>query len=274
MPKIESTELTDCQRREVEYHEEHAKKNQTLLTTPFSWDVLQNPSRRWWNAYWQMYAFLKNCELKDKHVLIVGCGFGDDALRIAKLGAKVSAFDLSTDALAIARALAKREGLSINFDAMPAESLRYVDAQFDYIVARDILHHVDIPRAIAEIVRVAKSNAVFVVNEIYSHSITEHIRRSSLVEKLLYPRMKRAIYGSDKPYITEDEKKLTEIDLQQVTEPLQARMLDKHFNFLVTRIVPDRYPLASKMDRILLILLKPVAHYLAGRVLFAARITK
>jgi 2-polyprenyl-3-methyl-5-hydroxy-6-metoxy-1,4-benzoquinol methylase len=33
---------------------------------------------------------LKKCDLRGKDVLVVGCGFGDDALRIAKLGANVT----------------------------------------------------------------------------------------------------------------------------------------------------------------------------------------
>ena len=52
-----------------------------------------------------MYEYLVNCGLMDKRVLVVGCGFGDDALRLAKLGAKVNAFDLSPDSLEIARSL-------------------------------------------------------------------------------------------------------------------------------------------------------------------------
>ena len=232
------------------------------------------PGRRWWNAYWGMYEYLVNSNLKDKDVLVVGCGFGDDALRIAKLGARVSAFDLSPDSLQIARELAKREGLEIAFDEMPGEQMRYMDDSFDYIIARDILHHVDIPLTMKEIVRVARPGAVFVVNEIYSHSITDKIRHSSLVEKVIYPRMFRLIYGPGKPYITEDERKLSEHDLRVITDHLQPRQFMKYFNFVVTRLVPDSYELLCKVDRMLLRIMKPIAPFLAGRVLFSARIKK
>lgn len=268
------TELTDRQQRELDYHRERAKEHQQILDTPFSWEVLTEPSQRWWNAYWAMYEYLLSCELTGKRLLVVGCGFGEDALRLAKLGAQVSAFDLSPDSIAIASELAKREGLSIDFGIMPAETMSYADASFDYIVARDILHHVDIPATMQEIVRVAKPNAMLVINEIYSHSITDKIRHSWLVEELIYPRMRRLIYGPGKPYITEDERKLTEIDIQQITRPLQAPVLEKHFYFLVTRIIPDRFDWVSKLDRLALRLLKPIAHILAGRVLFCAPIAK
>jgi ubiquinone/menaquinone biosynthesis C-methylase UbiE len=268
------SDLTDRQQRELAYHLAHAKERQHVLDKPFSWDVLQNPARRWWNAYWEMYAYLKRCDLADKSVLVVGCGFGDDALRIAKLGANVTAFDLSPDSLDIARALAKREGLKIAFDEMPAERMRYQDASFDFIIARDILHHVDIVPTMREIVRVAKPGAMFVVNEIYSHSFTDKLRRSALVEKIIYPRMQRLIYGPGKPYITEDERKLSESDLKEIVSPLKSIEFEKHFNFVVTRLIPDRFGFLNKADAALLALLHPFGRFLAGRVLFSARIEK
>ena len=152
-------ELTERQRNELEYHREHAREKAALLNEPFSWDVLDRPARRWWNAYWQMYAHLDDLRLKGKRVLVVGCGFGDDALRLAKLGADVYAFDLSPDALLIARALANRERLAIAFDEMPAETLKYEADFFDCVVARDILHHVEIPLSLSEMCRVAKPEA-------------------------------------------------------------------------------------------------------------------
>ena len=274
MPESLKSELTDRQQREIDYHREHAKEHQRIIASPFSWDVLQHPGRRWWNAYWQMYAYLISYDLKGKRVLVVGCGFGDDALRLAKLGADVYAFDLSPDSLQIARDLAAREGLQIAFDEMPAERMQYQDSTFDFIVARDILHHVDITPTMHEIVRVAKPDALFIINEIYSHSITDKIRHSSLVERILYPRMRRIIYGSEKPYITQDERKLSEHDLEKVTTLLQPLQLEEYFNFLVTRILPDRYEFLAKADRLLLRLLRPMASLLAGRVLLAARLSK
>lgn len=221
-----------------------------------------------------MYEYLVNCDLQDKHVLVVGCGFGDDALRLARLGAKVSAFDISPDSLQIAKALALREGLEINFEEMPAEKMSYQDSSFDYILARDILHHVDITKTMGEIVRVAKPDAIFLVNEIYSHSFTDKIRHSALVEKIIYPKMRRLIYGPGKPYITEDERKLSESDLQQIMLPLQQRLFTKYYNFFVTRVIPDRFDAVAKLDRLLLRLLHPMGHLLAGRVMFSARILK
>jgi ubiquinone/menaquinone biosynthesis C-methylase UbiE len=267
-------ELTERQKNEIAYHREHARENTAILNKPFSWDVLDRPSRRWWNAYWQMYTYLTDLQLTGKSVLIVGCGFGDDALRLARMGARVCAFDLSSESLAIARTLALREGLAISFEEMPAENLQYESSFFDLIIARDILHHVDIPAALQELRRVAKPEALLVVNEVYSHSLTNLIRHSSLVERYLYPRMLRFIYGSEKPYITHDERKLDERDIRVVRGAMQRLDLEKYFNFLVTRIFPDRYDLLSKIDRGILIMLNPIGHLLGGRVLLSGPIVK
>lgn len=269
-----NSELTDRQQREFDYHRKHALHHQRVLSEPFSWDVLHNPSRRWWNAYWQMFAYLQTLNLNGMTVLVVGCGFGDDALRISKLGANVSAFDLSPDSLEIAKAIALRERLAIDFQEMPAEKLIYPDSAFDIIIARDILHHVDIPLAMKEIARVAKPGALIVINEIYSHSITDRVRRSRLVEKFIYPSMQKFIYGTSKPYITQDERKLTENDLDLVRMHLQEPVFFRYFNFIVTRILPDRIDLFAKMDQILLRILRPIGHLIAGRVLFSAQVKK
>lgn len=266
--------LTQRQQREQDYHREHAKAFDKILDQPFSWDVLNNPQRRWWNAYWAMFAHLQRCDLKGKQVLVVGCGFGDDALRLAKMGAHVTAFDLSAESLQIAQRLALREGLQINFAQMPAEQMRYADNSFDCVLARDILHHVDIPQTMQEILRVAKHDALFVVNEIYSHAWTEKIRRAAVVDKLLYPRMRGLIYGPGKPYITADERKLSEGDLRLITQDLQACEFVRHFNFVVTRLVPDRFDALAKIDHMFLRLFKPLAPLLCGRVLMAARFAK
>ena len=95
-----------------------------------------------------------------------------------------------------------------------------------------------------------------------------------MVEKIIYPRMQRFIYGAGNPYITENERKLNELDIQEISKPLEPLKLNKFFNFLTTRIVSDRYRTLSKIDRILLIMLRPLGHLLAGRILFSGHISK
>jgi len=220
-----------------------------------------------------MYTVLLKHPLRGSRALVAGCGFGDDAFRVSKLGADVSAFDLSPDQLEIARDVARREGLTIDFQEMPAEDLTYDDDVFDYVIANDILHHVDLPVAVKEIRRVSKGGALVVGNETYSHSCTDRLRRSRLVENYLYPRMKNFIYGGEDPYITRDERKLTEEDVRILREHL-SDLTCAYFNVISTRLLPERFTLMCKADRVLLKVLAPVAHLLGARVVFTGKVTK
>lgn len=274
MEQLENA-LTERQQKELEYHREHyAGQHSDILSRPFSYDVIHARTRRWWIHYWAMYDFILGQSLNGKRVLVVGCGFGDDALRLSKLGADVYAFDLSPEALAIARELAAREGSSIDFRQMTAEKLEYESDFFDCIVARDILHHVDIPQTMREVVRVSRKGALFVVNEVYSHSVLDRIRHSRIVERYLYPRMQSIIYEGEKPYITEDERKLTEWDVGQVVACLERLQMEKHFNLFVNRVIPSKYTILYKIDRAMLVMMRPIARLLAGRIMFAGAVRK
>jgi ubiquinone/menaquinone biosynthesis C-methylase UbiE len=260
--------LTPRQQRELEYHRE-ASAGVHLLDDPFDYTVAEQPSRRWWNQHWAMYTELRRLAPAGKRVLVVGCGYGDDALLLARLGAHVDAFDLSDDSLAIARRLAAREGATIDFRQMTAERLDYADASFDLILCRDILHHVEIPEAMREIRRVARPGAIFVANEVYSHSWTERVRRSAFVQGWLYPRLKRVIYGDTKPYITADERKMTESDMALVED---AVVVGRRvwFDLAAGRLFPNSLTLLTKFDTLALRVLP--GRWLAGRAIVVGRL--
>jgi ubiquinone/menaquinone biosynthesis C-methylase UbiE len=264
-----TVELTERQRREIEYHQSFASQHaQDVLREPLDYGMLKG--RRWWNQYWEFFYALRSIGLTEKRVLVVGCGMGEDAIRIARMGARVDAFDLSPDVLAVARQLARREGVDVTFTEAPSERLPYEDGSFDVIVMRDIMHHVDIPVTVNELVRVSKPGATWVVSEIYSHSWTDVVRRSWLVDKVLYPAMQNFVYDG-KVYITEDERKLTEKDLREVVAPLYVTSR-KWFCLFLNRLFPDKVRLLSKMDRVLLEALGPLGAWLAGRVILTGRL--
>ena len=277
--EMEKDILTERQNREIEYHKEYFKqfelnKEQMISNDILLDDVIFSPRRRWWNGYWSMYTYLLHCNLKNKKVLIVGCGLGKDAFRISKLGADVYAFDISPEIIAIAKKINSQENLKIEFQQMSAENLQYESNFFDYILANDILHHVDIPQAISEIVRVAKKDAVIIIHEIYTHSYLDKIRYSKLVTKYLYPAMQSFVYQTKNPYITKDERKMSEKDIQIILEKIEKILLKKYFYFLVKRIFPDKYIFLGMLDKILLSLLFPLGFLLAGRILLAGKIKK
>jgi len=268
--------LTARQLSELEFHRGHAASRHELIDTPVATDILGRQARRPWNAYWSMYDAIIAAVPAGKAVLVPGCGFGDDAIRLAMLGARVSAFDLSPESLDIAQARAARAGLehAIDFRQMPAEDLSaYGDDSFDLVVFVDILHHVDIAPAILEIARVTRPGGRVIGDELYTHSLLQRVRESAVVEKLAYPLMRRWIYNGAEPYITPDEHKIDEAELALVLGVLDKPSVD-FFGMAEGRLFPSRMVAASKIDRAVLRRAGPAARRLGSRVVFSGAVRK
>lgn len=267
-------DLTERQRREYEYHRERAYAlADTKAAEPIAMDVLQPDRRRWWNAYWFTYTCLLGMDLRGKRVLIPGCGFGEDAVRLAAMGAQVYACDLSVESLDIARRRAGSLADRIQFDSFACEDMRYPDNFFDMVLFLNMLHHVDIPRSIEETIRILRPGALVVGNELYTHSWIQKVRDSALVSRGLYPRMRRYIYGTEDPYITEDEHKIDERELDLILSRLQSPKLD-YFALFSGRLVPVHWHGPARIDRLALMALGRFGRVLAGRVLFMGTVGK
>ena len=90
-------------------------------------------------------AFAEFDRWKDKSVLEIGCGIGTDTINFARAGANVTAVDLSSESLSLARRRAEVFGLSdrINFYEANGEQLAdYIPKQhFDLIYSFGVIHH-------------------------------------------------------------------------------------------------------------------------------------
>jgi ubiquinone/menaquinone biosynthesis C-methylase UbiE len=255
-------ELSERQRREIEYHKDHARQYAEKYRS-IDFAVVSFTERRWWNAYWEMYRHIALADMHGRRALVVGCGFGHDAVLLAKLGAQVSAFDLSAELLAIGQDLAARYELNVDFQQMPAERLSYQDGEFDFVLIVDILHHCDVTKALSELARVSKPGATWVVDEIYTHSVLQRLRESTVIVQFVYPFVSRLLYGN-KPYITDDERKLDERDVAEIRKRIRTHRIDYYYA-IIKRFVPERGRALSKLDRLLLVGLWPIAPLLGGR---------
>lgn len=269
------TDLTPRQQREIDYHRDYAARKADERLQPVNFDVIESARRRPQNAFWSAYDLLLAHDLNGKRALAPGCGFGEDAIRLARLGARVEAFDISPDIIAVARRRCDAFGYdNVNLGVMPCEKLDFPDDSFDLVLFIDILHHVDIPKTMAEVKRVLKPGGLVVGNELYTHSVVQkRIRESWLVDKVLYGAMKKFIYGDDKPYITADEHKIDETEFAHVRNACAA-FRTEWFNGFVGRIAPDRLPLVSEIDRAGMKALGDAGRYVAGRVVFEGIIAK
>jgi len=267
------TGLTHRQQREVDFHAEYAKSKLALRHQPTETDVVYSNTRRWWNGYWHLYTVLRELNLSGKRVLVPGCGFGDDVIRLAMLGAEVHGSDISPEIVSIATDRAKLVGVAVQIQVMPAEALNYPDNHFDAVLFVDILHHVDISATVPEVIRVLKPGAMVIGSDLYTHSALQRIRESWLVRQVLYPRMVKSIYGTATPYITADEHKIDEAELELLTRHLTLQRTD-WFMFLAGRVVSHHRKWASMIDRALLMMLGSLGRYLANRIVFVGLVHK
>jgi ubiquinone/menaquinone biosynthesis C-methylase UbiE len=275
-PSVESqSDLDARQQREREYHRDFAQRHAGMIDTPVPLDVIQDTTRRPWNGYWTSYDMLMAQQLAGKKVVVSGCGFGDDAIRMGLLGAAVYASDLSPELLEIARQRALRmKAPGIEFDVMPAEKLAYPDGFADVVYFNDILHHVDIPAALAEARRVLKPDGVIIANELYTHSLLQRIRNSRFVSQWLYGRLVRFIYGGKEPYITEDERKIDESELVLLQRSLKPGYQQAFFLVLGGRLLPAHWRSVARFDRALLRIVGPLAPLLAARVVVSGAVAR
>jgi ubiquinone/menaquinone biosynthesis C-methylase UbiE len=247
------TDLTPRQIREIEYHAHHAS---LLRNKAAFYEILSRQKIKWWNHYWASHSALLAEDIAGKRLLVPGCGEGSDAIIAAKLGAVVTAFDISPEMLAVARERVLEAGVEVELLPMAAENLSCPDGMFDVIYVRDVLHHCDIVQTIRELRRVARPGALVVIDELYTHTILQRLRDSGF-GRWLYPKVRPIIYRNEAAYITEDEKKLNERDLDYILEVL----CDVHcqfFNAVVYRFLPA-WDTAEIADRVLM-------HALPGRL--------
>ncbi len=102
-------------------------------------------------------AFADFARWKGKKVLEVGCGIGTDTMNFARAGAQVTAVDLSSRSLEVARKRAEVYGLQdrIQFYQANAEKLTdYVPVdRYDLVYSFGVIHHTPNPSNVLEQIR-------------------------------------------------------------------------------------------------------------------------
>jgi 2-polyprenyl-6-hydroxyphenyl methylase/3-demethylubiquinone-9 3-methyltransferase len=79
------------------------------------------------------------------NLLDIGCGGGLMSEPLARLGAAVTGIDASEKNIAVARLHAEKQGLAIDYRATTAEALAESGAQYDVVMALEIIEHVASP---------------------------------------------------------------------------------------------------------------------------------
>lgn len=201
--------LTDRQAAERQFYDSFAAKAPRQL----GFAPVSGRERRPWNPYWRVHELARGWfHSPSQRLLDFGCGYGDTSVRLATVGYEVYGFDVSPANIDTARALSAQYGLEdrTRFSVQTAESLDYPDRFFDVIVGIDILHHVDIPAAVRECLRVLAPGGHVVFHEPVEAPLFEPLRNSRLGQWLV-PKT-----ASLERHVTRDERKLTRSDLRLI----------------------------------------------------------
>jgi ubiquinone/menaquinone biosynthesis C-methylase UbiE len=127
----------------------------------------------WMNPYkfpWIMERIERESQiLKGKHLLEIGCGMGYDSLEFLKRGVRVTAIDLTDNAVKLTERHFEIEGVKAEeIRTASALNLPYDDNTFDAVWSNGVLHATgDTPKAISEARRVLKPGGRAIISHFY-----------------------------------------------------------------------------------------------------------
>ena len=153
--------------QEVEFFDRWAKDNGRLLkpVEPAVLDRYRRPGM----LYPKEYCFRMLGDLRDKRILDVGCGEGENAMILARLGARVTGLDVSSGAISLAkqRAILNHVADRAKFICAPLTAASLPEDFFDVIWIDNLLHHVldDLEESVRALLEAAKPGALIICIE-------------------------------------------------------------------------------------------------------------
>ena len=175
----------------------------------FSKNMFQSELAEYYDVMHQHRNYSKECQFADKlvqkycpgtkHILDIGCGTGEHAIRMAQLGYEVTGIDLSPDMINIAKEKAKRAGLSIEFRCINLHELNTVgEFQAAYCLGYTFLYMTTYSEVISFFTAVNKAllpQGVFLVDFINGWSLIEAFHR----DKFIYRQENTTIFHFEQP---------------------------------------------------------------------------
>ena len=233
---------------ESQYHDEYYGSREipdeelVVQTEGFRKTLAQNPIG-------DLYACLLDRlgDYQGKDVLEYGSGTGQVGVFFALTGAQVRGFDVSEEGVKCANRRARINGVSSAalFEPMKAEVLSYEDGQFDFVVGRWILHHLEkdaLPVYGRELWRVLKDGGKAVFIEPLGHNpLIEFVRE--------HPFYAQGDYDS------EQESTMKRVEILAMGKPFRHVLIHEfHLLYMLKRVIRNRWILRvlKSIDALLL----------------------
>ena len=207
---------TERQDHEAEVYDVRASAlDGTLSDADLVVDVARPPYPNREHVAFLDFVFGRIGDLAGKRILEVGCGTGNLSTYHALRGAQAVGVDVSAGMLGLARRRAEVNGVSdrVELIAQPIEDLDEPDGSFDFVMANQVLHHLDLPRAMPNISRLVGTGgmALFVEPVLFVPEALRRARYSGPVTKLFPSR-------ADTP----DERSVNAADLALIRSSFDA----------------------------------------------------
>lgn len=206
-----------------------------------------------WNPYWQCFDFVKSRYRDRKQKLLsFGCGSGAEAIRFARMGYEVYAFDISPRCVERAQSFAEDYQLSdrTHFSVQTAENIDYPDSYFDIVTGDDILHHVEIDQAIGQVHRVLKPGGAAVFHDSLRTPMRDSIRKSPPVRWLI-PIGTLDMQKGKKYEGTEDERPLSTHDIAIIRAQFPSLIVTRFRVLALASVVFSHRRFLEKCDHVM-----------------------
>lgn len=129
---------------------------------------------------WDVSALNLLGNIHEKKILEIGCGSGILTAELCKRGARITAVDISSDAIEIAKNRIIDAGYDerVKFINAAFEKTELSNTEFDYVFGKWILHHLEFKQSLDKILLSLKSNgrAVFIETS-YLNPVTKFTRK-------------------------------------------------------------------------------------------------
>jgi SAM-dependent methyltransferase len=242
-------------------NQDYAPHADHLEINPDMFRRYRSPAEMW---DWRQRSALLLGDVAGKELLDFGCGMGEESVYFSKLGARVTAIDISEVGIASLRRRAARHRLDIRALEMRADRTDFADASFDRIHGLGILHHIGIDVGLQEVARLLRPGGTGV--------FLEPMGDSPSVEAVKAWLMKHGRFLAEYDRVTAHERNLTWREVERVLRRFPgAVFFPYHLLYRAKRFLPTRaFDAVRRLDAGLLTHVPQLRRY-AGAVVIAVR---